>query len=746
MFGKQDQQNSTETDDLKAKLNYGAEKEKQIMNEIRNGNKAKSFSQLFESSIGGNYFSTPFTSLFKDGRIHSLTDQNIYSVLNSSTGEVLYRYQSDTPIQHDSVLSPAWDGLVACGFNHEAVSRIVFWAKDGLIERELDLGSLAGIHNVRDEVLLAVQKNGSVLQIDKDYGHSTVAHVGPVNASKLAFFADQLVLVTKSSAGTAYKVLDGQEGRLGCQFDDVLVTDEGIVCNKDIYKLESGKLQRYKNSPLAALAAKTARIVNSQYLVTVGENIQIYDLDEPSRLIDSYGLEYPADLIEADTVDGKVAAFVVSGNDLLLFVEGELVWARDESLAEIGDIVIIDRHEELSVTFEDFEHEKHWSGYIDRLKHNLHLLFQEPHKDTDKHFGFNKTIIVLSGNGNLYGYDSYGHLEWSIKGQGFSRIFRLDNQAYAANERLYIVQDGKLLETDVKEEQKALYPPNLDDSYRLLTTAARGYNNTEVASPAVVLASRRVLYKYLNPQTSVGVFYNENSALVKFVVYNKATNQTYASFEHSTKNPESLKLVFEENFIIFTTSEKNAETSILGVIELYESLTPDQRSKVPEHHVRTYVFPAKVAAMTVTRTKYNIASKWLIVALESGEIVAIPRTLANARRPIDVSKKPSEEMLMKYQPVLPINPKLTLSHYRKIIGTKKLVSVPTELESTTLVVGAGTDLFATLVRPSSSFDSMRGDFSKTTLLATIAVLVVSILVVRPFVNQKRVKDVWQTRI
>ncbi|KAG7719096.1 hypothetical protein KL913_002094 [Ogataea haglerorum] len=56
MFGKQDQQNSTETDDLKAKLNYGAEKEKQIMNEIRNGNKAKSFSQLFESNIGGEFF------------------------------------------------------------------------------------------------------------------------------------------------------------------------------------------------------------------------------------------------------------------------------------------------------------------------------------------------------------------------------------------------------------------------------------------------------------------------------------------------------------------------------------------------------------------------------------------------------------------------------------------------------------------------------------------------------------------
>ncbi|KAG7880271.1 hypothetical protein KL905_002940 [Ogataea polymorpha] len=57
MFGKQEQQNSTETDDLKAKLNYGAEKEKQIMNEIRNGNKSKTFSQLFESNLGGEYFS-----------------------------------------------------------------------------------------------------------------------------------------------------------------------------------------------------------------------------------------------------------------------------------------------------------------------------------------------------------------------------------------------------------------------------------------------------------------------------------------------------------------------------------------------------------------------------------------------------------------------------------------------------------------------------------------------------------------
>ncbi|KAG7926013.1 hypothetical protein KL925_003775 [Ogataea polymorpha] len=691
----------------------------------------------------------PFSSVIANNRVYCLTDQNIYSVLSSTTGDVLYRYQSATPIDEDSILCPAWDGIVVTGMNHGLLSRVIFWTIDGLIEHEFETGSIAGIHNIRDESLLIVHKDGSVTEIDRKLQQKPIASVGDVVSSKIAYFVDQVVLITKNESGAvSYWVLEGASGSLVCDFSQILLTDDGIVCNKDVYKLENGKLQRQKNTKFApALAGSThARVASSQFLVTVGEKVNIYDLDEPTSPISSFSLDSRPDLFEAATIGDSLNVFVVSGNDVLLYADGELKWARDESLAQIKDIEVIDRHERLAVTAEDFEREKHWSGYVGRTKHNIRLLLDSAPSESDKHFGFNKTILVLTTNGNIYGFDSYGHHEWSIKGHGFTKIFKVDNQAYAVNDHVFCVTDGRLSETDVQHEAEALYPPNLDTSYRLLQAASRRYNNSEVASPAVVLENRRALYKYLNPFTAVAAFYNDDERVVKFVVYNKATNQTYSSFTHRTENPDSLKLFIEENFIIFTTTEKNAETSICGVIELYESLVPDRRSKVPEHQVRTYILPAPVSAMTITRTKHNVSSKWVIVALESGEIVALPQALVNARRPFNTSKQKTERTPMKYQPVLPLNPKLTLSHYRKILGTQKLVSVPTELESTTLVVGSGTGLFATLVRPSSSFDSMKGDFNKNALMATMALLVLSILLVRPLVSQKRVKDTWQTRI
>ncbi|KAH3663685.1 hypothetical protein OGAPHI_005086 [Ogataea philodendri] len=693
----------------------------------------------------------PFAALLDNGRVFSLTDENIFSVLDATTGSVLYRFQSPDPISHDSLLLAAWDELVASGLNSETgPSRLVFWTKEGLVDHELEVGPIAGIHSVRDESLLVVQKDGSVLQVAKDYTVETIEKLGPVSASKLASFANDLVLVAKTASKTAYKVLGGEEGILGCKFESILVTGDEIVCNKDAYSPENGKLAKHKNSALSSIAAgeELARVVNFQYLATLGDQVSVYDLDElkgPSK-------SYPwtagtTDLVEFGTIDDKLAIFAVTGPYIQFYLDGELLWARDESLARIQDVVVADRHEKLSVSTFDLIHENQWSGYIDRLKRNFYLLSNHKPIDTQMHFGFNKSIIVLTENGNLYGYDSYGKQEWAIKDRGFSKIAVEGDFVYAFNDKTYVVADGTLHPADFKLEQPAEYPPNIDESFRLITTEKRSYDNVQVASPAVVLGTRRVLYKYLHPNTALAAFYNDETESLKLVVYNEATNQTYASFIHSTNNPDSLNLDFEENFIIFTTTEKNAPTSVIGVIELYESLTPDERSKSPEAQLRTYIFPARISALTVTRTKYNITSKWLILALETGEVVAVPRTVASARRPygsLDADQK-EEFQLFKYQPVVPLNPKTTLSHFRKLVGINKLVSVPTELESTSLVIASGTDLFVTFVRPSSSFDSMRSDFSKQTLLATMVVLLLSILVVRPMVDRKRVADVWVTR-
>lgn len=58
---KQDSQNSTESDAQKAKLNYGAEKEKQIMNQIRaNAMQRQNSNSFFQSTIGGGFFDISF--------------------------------------------------------------------------------------------------------------------------------------------------------------------------------------------------------------------------------------------------------------------------------------------------------------------------------------------------------------------------------------------------------------------------------------------------------------------------------------------------------------------------------------------------------------------------------------------------------------------------------------------------------------------------------------------------------------
>ncbi|KAG0686313.1 hypothetical protein C6P40_004506 [Pichia californica] len=58
---KQETQNNTESDAQKARLNYGAEKEKQIMNQIRsNAMQRQNSSSFFQSTMLGGFIDLSF--------------------------------------------------------------------------------------------------------------------------------------------------------------------------------------------------------------------------------------------------------------------------------------------------------------------------------------------------------------------------------------------------------------------------------------------------------------------------------------------------------------------------------------------------------------------------------------------------------------------------------------------------------------------------------------------------------------
>ena len=73
---------------------------------------------------------------------------------------------------------------------------------------------------------------------------------------------------------------------------------------------------------------------------------------------------------------------------------------------------------------------------------------------------------------------------------------------------------------------------------------------------------------------------------------------------------------------------------------------------------------------------------------------------------------------------------------------KRIVTAPALLESTSLVFTYGLDLFLTRVSPSGTFDVLSENFNKVQLVLTIAALVVAIVVTKPMVQRKRLREKW----
>lgn len=114
---------------------------------------------------------------------------------------------------------------------------------------------------------------------------------------------------------------------------------------------------------------------------------------------------------------------------------------------------------------------------------------------------------------------------------------------------------------------------------------------------------------------------------------------------------------------------------------------------------------------------------------------------------------------MQYEPVLPDNGRLVLSHYYEVRGilsllqgadlvdgleqmadVRQIITPPSLLESTTLVLAVGTDLFLTRVATSGTFDVPSENFNKVQLVLTVVGLAVAIAVTRSMVRRKKSRE------
>jgi len=168
-------------------------------------------------------------------------------------------------------------------------------------------------------------------------------------------------------------------------------------------------------------------------------------------------------------------------------------------------------------------------------------------------------------------------------------------------------------------------------------------------------------------------------------------------------------------------------------------------SSAPQKEEQSFVFPAAVKALAVSSTELGITSKDLLVATSTNQLYALPRKFFDARRPLkDPTPEEMEEGLMKYHPVLPLIPTNVLSYNHSVAGLRAIRAAPAGgLESTSLVIAYGIDMFFVRAAPSKTFDMLPEDFQYGILWLTIIGLSVATFGVSMASKRKDLNMLWR---
>lgn len=289
-----------------------------------------------------------------------------------------------------------------------------------------------------------------------------------------------------------------------------------------------------------------------------------------------------------------------------------------------------------------------------------------------------------------------------------------------------------------------------------------------VASIGRVLGDRRVNYKYLNPNTIVLAVMEDKTSTLAIQLVDTVSGQVLVSQSYKgVDSDKAISCAMSENWYACSffgqyTLNDGTNRSIKGyqivVADLYESESADDRGPlgdaanfsslnpvdsytgVPLPYVvpQTFALSQPIESLSVTQTRQGITNRQLLAYLpESHAVIGIPRQHLDPRRPVGRNPTADEmeaEGLPKYSPTLELDPLTMISHERDVIGIKDILAVPAIVESTSLVVAYGVDVFGTRVAPSGVFDILGKNFDKLTLILTVVALFGGVMVLSPLVS------------
>lgn len=294
-----------------------------------------------------------------------------------------------------------------------------------------------------------------------------------------------------------------------------------------------------------------------------------------------------------------------------------------------------------------------------------------------------------------------------------------------------------------------------------------------IASIGRVLGDRRVSYKYINPNTVVAALAEEATSSLIVQLIDSVSGQILASQKHEGVDlSKDISCTMSENWYACTfygqyTLDDGSNQSIKGyqiaVSDLYESPTPNDRGPLGETDKfsslnpvdspsaspplpwvvsQSWIISQPLTSLSVTQTRQGIANRQIVAYLpEAHSVLCMPRMYVDPRRPVGRDPSAAEmeaEGLPKYTPAIEIDSRGIVSHEWDVIGIKGFVAAPAVVESTSLLVAYGIDIYGTRVSPSGLFDILGKGFSKLSLVITVWALTVGVLFLAPMVSSHNV--------
>lgn len=300
-----------------------------------------------------------------------------------------------------------------------------------------------------------------------------------------------------------------------------------------------------------------------------------------------------------------------------------------------------------------------------------------------------------------------------------------------------------------------------------IVTFATRSPHEPIASIGRILGNRAVRYKYLNPDSMVVAAIDSAKKVLSVYLIDTVSGQVLVSSAYEGVDPsKEVSCAISENF--YTCSFFGSYSVLEGqvqtlkgyqimVTDLYEAETPNDRGPLgsranyssvspiddptgpvlPSIETQSWILSGPVRALSVSQTRQGITSKMLLAYLpETHAVIGIPRGILEPRRPVgrEPTAAEQEEGLMRYTPVVELDARSIISHELDVLGIERIITSPTTLESTSLVLSYGLDVFGTRVTPSLPFDLLGKGFNKVTLITTVVGLFAGVLALKPMVS------------